>query len=436
MNKVRMFLAVVLAAMLVGCANSESIHRSMNINLGEGALIDGKQRAILVKRQRDKTNKANKTVIVCAEPVPDIMSALSGSIAADLGFKDEIKMGISGSSHESAASIGLRTQSITLLRDSLYRLCESYMNGAISASEYNLQSRRYQKYMVVLLAIEQIAGTVKAPTVAITSQSSAEAAQSLLAQRNILKKVNAELDDLQSDIETLEAEKNTVENDAKKANEIQKKLDALGKERKELLADKKFIEEGINHIRGSTSSGETKVAVGGDLIHSGKTDAYIQTIANAIGSITMNILGTSDLEQICLQQLSDNDYTKLLPMCRELVRAQLDSLSTNTELLQKVTEEKVAYMKEETAYMKERVAYLSAKTKLLNKQAEAKLPKISKNQTDSIGQQVIEAQINKKDEKKEEYSPSTTSDTYLKNLMDYRIQGLKTYDFSTEGNKK
>ena len=44
--------------------------------------------------------------------------------------------GLGASSSETSASIGLRTQTITLLRDGLYRLCEAYMNGAVDEIQY------------------------------------------------------------------------------------------------------------------------------------------------------------------------------------------------------------------------------------------------------------------------------------------------------------
>lgn len=55
-----------------------------------------------------------------------------------------------------AASASLRTQSLMLLRDSMYRACENYRNGAISSDGYKALLERYQDSVAALLAIEQL----------------------------------------------------------------------------------------------------------------------------------------------------------------------------------------------------------------------------------------------------------------------------------------
>lgn len=64
------------------------------------------------------------------------------------------------------------TQSIQLLRDSYFRLCEAYMNDAITAADYDIQMRRYQQYMIALLSIESLTRTVKAPQIILTNDKS------------------------------------------------------------------------------------------------------------------------------------------------------------------------------------------------------------------------------------------------------------------------
>ena len=53
----------------------------------------------------------------------------------------------------------MRTQTIQLLRDGLYRACEAYMNGAIDQHQYNVILINADKLMITLLAIDGIAGT-------------------------------------------------------------------------------------------------------------------------------------------------------------------------------------------------------------------------------------------------------------------------------------
>jgi hypothetical protein len=68
---------------------------------------------------------------------------------------------------EAAASIGIRTQTIQLLRDGLYRACEAYMNGAIDQFQYNIILTNVHKLTQTLLGIDAIGGTQKAPAVAV-----------------------------------------------------------------------------------------------------------------------------------------------------------------------------------------------------------------------------------------------------------------------------
>jgi len=79
--------------------------------------------------------------MVCTEPSPDALSAFASAIGAGASVPTQGAASASGALHEAAASIGLRTQSITLMRDSLYRLCEAYYNGQLSKAQVMLLKR-------------------------------------------------------------------------------------------------------------------------------------------------------------------------------------------------------------------------------------------------------------------------------------------------------
>ncbi|MGE0742094.1 MAG: hypothetical protein AB7O98_12190 [Hyphomonadaceae bacterium] len=73
---------------------------------------------------------------------------------------------------QSAASIGIRTPSIQLLRDGMYRLCEAHQNGAIDDRDYQRMLSQYQQMVVGLVAIEQLTGTVTARQSAVNAGGS------------------------------------------------------------------------------------------------------------------------------------------------------------------------------------------------------------------------------------------------------------------------
>ena len=165
MGHFRLLLVLGAAIVLAGCGNLNSIYRPLDIDSGTGALVGIKQRAILVTHHDDeggKDNHSKRSIIVCAEPYPDALSAYAASLS---GGDETVKA--SAAFQESSAYVGLRTSSIQLLRDAMYRVCEGRMNGAISDAGYALLLRRYQREIVALLAIEQLTGALRAPTVAV-----------------------------------------------------------------------------------------------------------------------------------------------------------------------------------------------------------------------------------------------------------------------------
>ena len=170
----RVAIACLFLFLLTGCANY--IFRSFDLDGGDSLSLDAKQRLVLVTH---KGGKSGSRRIVCAEPSPDAFSATSASASASTAFTFPSLLpggqtgstggsgGFAGATSESAASIAMRTQTIQLLRDGLYRACEAYMNGAIDQHQYNIILLNIDKLMVTLLGIDAIGGTQKAPAIAI-----------------------------------------------------------------------------------------------------------------------------------------------------------------------------------------------------------------------------------------------------------------------------
>jgi hypothetical protein len=119
-----------------------------------------------------------------------ILSCARGqaSLAAGNSFKGGLNTA------ENSAFVGLRTQSIQLLRDQFFRACEAYLNRAASAGEYNFLIRRYQKQTAALLAIEQLTSTVSVPAAAVSAATETRALlvkgeyESNLKEKGVLEK--------------------------------------------------------------------------------------------------------------------------------------------------------------------------------------------------------------------------------------------------------
>lgn len=205
----RMLQAVCFVGLvaLSGCANLNSIHRNLDL-IGpgaapEGVAIDIKQRAILTNTRRGETPGAPGSYVVCAEPSPDALSAYVASLGATgiplpapavPAGPSRDPFNVAGVAGETSASVGLRTQSIQLLRDLLFANCLTYLNGASSHEQYYALQRRSQNITLGLLAIEQLTGAVKADQASLnTSGSAATGADNVDKETEALKAAQSDL---------------------------------------------------------------------------------------------------------------------------------------------------------------------------------------------------------------------------------------------------
>ena len=244
MRSRRYFFALVsLVVTLQGCGNFMAIHRHFRPDDGQSISIDAKQRVVysVEKKSGEFTWRA-----ICAEPSPDALTAISsasGVSAEKLQLAVAASLGIS----ESAASIGLRTQTIQLLRDAMYRLCEGYASRALDEIGFSRLQRRYQNVMLGLLAIEQLTGTVSAKqavlsgstdSMASVSRSLAEIAQALDDARAKKRDAEQKLADAQASekkaLQELETSKAAYE-ELKKKDPAGEKSEAAQKYQKETL---------------------------------------------------------------------------------------------------------------------------------------------------------------------------------------------------------
>lgn len=150
------FLAALV--FISSCANMNSIHRQRTLSSGPGynlnyVSIDAKQRLVL-------SAYTDTQLRVCAEYMPDIFSVLSSSLSGQAGYglgedTKDVSVKVAQALSESGASIR-RSQTVNLLALSMYKTCERFLSGAISADEMIIQAVRDQRMLVSVLAIEQL----------------------------------------------------------------------------------------------------------------------------------------------------------------------------------------------------------------------------------------------------------------------------------------
>ncbi|HEY0313085.1 MAG TPA: hypothetical protein VGC56_11395 [Allosphingosinicella sp.] len=154
--------------LLAGCAEQTSIYHMRPVTgvPGTTALtVDAKQRSTY-------TTLSGGQVRLCAEAAPDVFSALSASASGDIGLDLSNGGTASGRARaamavaEAAGTIE-RTQTINLLRESMYRTCERWLSAAIDRSTFVVQAARDQRAMVAILAIEQLTRTARPPSTVV-----------------------------------------------------------------------------------------------------------------------------------------------------------------------------------------------------------------------------------------------------------------------------
>lgn len=300
--------------LLAGCANQNSIYRTFNLANGDSPMIDIRQRAIMVAPAT-----STRGITVCAEPSPDAMAALAYELVAKANVADKGAIEAGFGMHDSAAFTGLRTQSIQLLRDFGYRLCESYLSGSISAPQYDLLMRRFQKNTVALLAIEQLTGTVKVAPIAITSSGNASTGKALAEQRLEREKIGDQLGALAVQKAGLHTDLAEAKKTAgKDTTEIDKKIADLQAREGRLQADLKAMDSAIANAREIMASGKTDVVMQAAEV-SPRSDAQVVAVATIVQDIVNNIVLSDDEDQICygVLQLDNSNLSELRKICAQ-----------------------------------------------------------------------------------------------------------------------
>ncbi|MBC6440635.1 MAG: hypothetical protein GDA49_09580 [Rhodospirillales bacterium] len=112
----------VAAVTLSACdtANQNSIFRTTSSSDEQVILLDAKQRAVLTQTVKEKVsdNTYRRDIVrACAEPSPDVFSVLSTAFSASAELGDDRSAELANAINEAGSNIGLRTQTIQVLRD-------------------------------------------------------------------------------------------------------------------------------------------------------------------------------------------------------------------------------------------------------------------------------------------------------------------------------
>lgn len=189
--------AGILAGLLLsGCANLNTINRVTNLpnpasasspgneqpgGGGKAIHLDAFQRLVI----------ASSDGSTCAEPSPDGLAAYAAALGLSGSVPGTGAASLSASAQQTAAMIGLRTQSITLMRDALFRLCEAraQRQGQLLDVSETMLLERSQDLTAVVVAVEQLTGAVAANQVILGGSSGADSQAQLVSNLQVLETV-------------------------------------------------------------------------------------------------------------------------------------------------------------------------------------------------------------------------------------------------------
>jgi hypothetical protein len=174
-----------ISLLITGCANLNTVHRQLDLGgaagTGKAVAINGYRLPIFAMSATGSKDGAlfdqagNRSVfIVCPNPPVEAITANSLAAAVTNSFKAAQGAGAVGSAGASdalqaavtsamaTASIGLRTNSTTLLSYNSTANCLAYMGGATRDRKFMELARRNQDITLAILAIEQLTGVAQA----------------------------------------------------------------------------------------------------------------------------------------------------------------------------------------------------------------------------------------------------------------------------------
>jgi hypothetical protein len=275
----------------------------------------------------------------CAEPSPDALSAYASSLGLGVSAPSQGAASVANALQSSAGSIGLRTQSITLMREALYRMCEAYENGVIGPIQVSMLLGRSQDLTAVVLAVEQLTGAVAANQVTLGGTAGAGSSASLLSEQKLLEAAkkdedekkanldaaNKELEDAKKPISDKKAEVKTAEDAYKKAIAPDSKVEKP--EQDKLKADFETKSDNLKQLESKVTAAEGKVNTNQQLYDSSKKirEAIEKNKDSALTSAAANTSGVGNFSNTLVQrkELSPEATNSIAESVRGMIESVL-----------------------------------------------------------------------------------------------------------------
>jgi hypothetical protein len=304
--------AVLLALLLPACANLNSIYRA-NVPLSTKRPIliamDAKQRNMRMVPDGENGWR------LCAEAAPDVFTALSTSAAADFALTktDAEKRAEARGAFALAEAAGTieRTQTINLLRESMYRTCERYLSGALLKESFVVQAGRDMRMMLGMLAIEQLTRAARPPSTIVSAGSTSAAISS--TSEAVLRLIRAEgkLEAAEQKLKTANGMLPTdcsapADADKAKCDEKAAAVKAATEERDHAtleVAEWDKIVKDLGRTNGAASQTGTLPGNSGGG-SSGLSVGAIKALSSTVGMIVAKTFDTDESQLFCIQYMA------------------------------------------------------------------------------------------------------------------------------------
>lgn len=329
----------LMPGLMSGCAELNSIHHN-TLTPTEGAgqimTVDAKQRHLIMMPEMKED--AETKWRVCAEAAPDVFSAYAMSAAAK-GDKTGGQFGMA--SAETAATIE-RTQTINLIRESLYRTCERYASDALSKTSFVVQAARDQRSMIAILAIEQLTGAVRPKSTVIspggtaaTSFSGEAAAQLLRDAQKRVSEAEAASEEANKALEKAKKSGGVCAPDSSTPTDCQALEQTASDKKTDLTKAQEASEDAVALSRDLISAATARTA--GQSLQGGEvgTSAIDRTNLAAVSWAVTNIVKMANINEplmFCLARLGANPKEYVRKAGEEVVNLQ-DISDNNKDII-------------------------------------------------------------------------------------------------------
>jgi len=279
----RLLTGGTVLLLLSACANLHTINRTTDLPLnGKAIHLDAPQRLVY----------ADALGHTCAEPTPDALQAYISAAGAGVN-SGQNAASISTALSANAASVGLHSQSITLMREHLFRICEYAQNKSINPADTMLLMERSQDLTMGVLAIEQLTGAVVARQAALTGQGESAASAGVLATQAQLDKAEERLAEREGDLDDVRDARISQASASEQAQQALR--DAAKADPKKTAAESKTLQDAASSAQLKLAQLDARLAAAQQAVDKAESerDALEKKVDAAVADSSASAAGTA-----------------------------------------------------------------------------------------------------------------------------------------------